>query len=126
MPARYPIGTRVPGTITSVTDFGVFVELEEGLEGLIHVSQLSNERVEYKGTRHASADFPARHRKAPEDRSWQEQIDHWESQIGELLFEFQRGDVRVFLRNTQLAEGAYAPLTRIYEASRDLDRVRST
>lgn len=43
---RYPIGQRVTGTITSVTDFGVFVEIEEGIEGLIHVSQLSTERVD--------------------------------------------------------------------------------
>jgi small subunit ribosomal protein S1 len=46
MPARYPVGSRVRGVVTSVTDFGVFVELEEGLEGLIHVSQLSTERVD--------------------------------------------------------------------------------
>jgi small subunit ribosomal protein S1 len=46
VPARYPVGSRVRGTVTSVTDFGVFVEIEEGLEGLIHVSQLSAERVE--------------------------------------------------------------------------------
>jgi small subunit ribosomal protein S1 len=46
MPQRYPVGSRVTGTVTSVTDFGVFVELEEGLEGLIHVSQLSTERVD--------------------------------------------------------------------------------
>jgi small subunit ribosomal protein S1 len=32
--------------VTSVTDFGVFVEIEEGIEGLIHVSQLSSERVD--------------------------------------------------------------------------------
>ncbi len=43
---RYPIGQRVIGTITSVTDFGVFVEIEEGIEGLIHVSQLSTERID--------------------------------------------------------------------------------
>jgi len=43
---RYPIGQRVTGTITSVTDFGVFVEIEEGIEGLIHVSQLSTERID--------------------------------------------------------------------------------
>jgi small subunit ribosomal protein S1 len=43
---RYPSGTRVKGPVTSVTDFGVFVELEEGIEGLIHVSQLSTERVD--------------------------------------------------------------------------------
>lgn len=43
---RYPIGTRVKGEVTSVPDFGVFVRLEEGVEGLIHVSQLSTERVD--------------------------------------------------------------------------------
>jgi len=43
---RYPAGSRAKGTVTTVTDFGVFIELEEGIEGLIHVSQLSNERVE--------------------------------------------------------------------------------
>lgn len=37
---RYPVGSRVKGTVTSIADFGVFVELEEGIEGLIHSSQL--------------------------------------------------------------------------------------
>jgi small subunit ribosomal protein S1 len=46
VPSRYPVGSRIRGTVTSVTDFGVFIEIEEGLEGLIHVSQLSTERVE--------------------------------------------------------------------------------
>jgi len=46
VPRRYPVGTRVKGAVTSLTDFGVFVELEEGVEGLIHVSQLSTERVD--------------------------------------------------------------------------------
>jgi small subunit ribosomal protein S1 len=46
VPRRYPVGTRVRGTVTSVTDFGVFAELEEGVEGLIHVSQLSTERID--------------------------------------------------------------------------------
>ena len=46
VPRRYPVGTRVKGAVTSLTDFGVFVELEEGVEGLIHVSQLSAERVD--------------------------------------------------------------------------------
>jgi small subunit ribosomal protein S1 len=34
----------VTGTVTNVTDFGVFVELEEGIEGLIHVSELSKDK----------------------------------------------------------------------------------
>ena len=43
---RYPLNTRVHGRVSSVADFGVFVEIEEGIEGLIHISQLSNERVD--------------------------------------------------------------------------------
>ena len=43
---RHPEGSRVNGTVTSIADFGVFVEIEEGIEGLVHVSQLSTERVE--------------------------------------------------------------------------------
>jgi small subunit ribosomal protein S1 len=46
MAQRFAVGTRVRGKVTTVTDFGVFVELEEGVEGLIHVSQLSHERIE--------------------------------------------------------------------------------
>ncbi len=38
---RYPAGTHVTGTVVSVTDFGAFVELEEDVEGLVHVSELS-------------------------------------------------------------------------------------
>jgi len=43
---RYPLNTRIHGKVSSVADFGVFVEIEEGIEGLIHISQLSNERVD--------------------------------------------------------------------------------
>ncbi len=38
---RFPIGGRVKGRVKSVTDYGAFVELEEGVEGLIHVSEMS-------------------------------------------------------------------------------------
>jgi small subunit ribosomal protein S1 len=38
---RYPIGARVQGRILSVTDYGAFVELEQGIEGLVHVSEMS-------------------------------------------------------------------------------------
>lgn len=40
VPSRYPVGNIVTGTITNVTDFGLFVEVEEGIEGLIHVTEL--------------------------------------------------------------------------------------
>jgi len=46
VPKRFAPGTRIHGKVTSVTEFGVFVELEEGIEGLVHVSQLSTERVD--------------------------------------------------------------------------------
>ena len=40
VPARYPVGNVITGTVTNVTDFGLFVEVEEGIEGLIHVTEL--------------------------------------------------------------------------------------
>jgi small subunit ribosomal protein S1 len=42
---RYPVGSVVEGKVTNVTDFGVFVEIEEGVEGLIHVSEISKEKI---------------------------------------------------------------------------------
>jgi small subunit ribosomal protein S1 len=41
LPAHYPVGARVRGRVVSLTDYGAFVELEEGVEGLIHVSEMS-------------------------------------------------------------------------------------
>ncbi|MGZ9143881.1 MAG: S1 RNA-binding domain-containing protein, partial [Candidatus Binatia bacterium] len=43
---KYPVGSKLKGQVTSVPDFGVFVRIDEGVEGLIHVSQLSTERVD--------------------------------------------------------------------------------
>jgi len=39
--AKYPVGSRLKGTVTNITDYGAFVELEPGVEGLIHVSEMS-------------------------------------------------------------------------------------
>jgi small subunit ribosomal protein S1 len=39
--AKYPVGTRLKGRVTNITDYGAFVELEPGIEGLIHVSEMS-------------------------------------------------------------------------------------
>jgi small subunit ribosomal protein S1 len=44
---RYPKGALVEGKVTNVTDFGAFVELEPGIEGLIHISELSWERISH-------------------------------------------------------------------------------
>jgi small subunit ribosomal protein S1 len=46
IPARYHIGDSVPGTVTKITNFGVFVSLEEGLEGLLHISELADHKVD--------------------------------------------------------------------------------
>ena len=43
---RYPTGSIISGKVTSVTDFGIFLEIEEGIEGLIHVSEISKEKIE--------------------------------------------------------------------------------
>lgn len=39
--AKYPVGTKVKGNIRNLVDYGVFVELEEGLDGLVHISDIS-------------------------------------------------------------------------------------
>jgi small subunit ribosomal protein S1 len=44
IPIKYKPGTRVTGTVTNVTDFGLFLELEEGIEGLVHVSEISGDK----------------------------------------------------------------------------------
>ena len=41
-PDRYPVGARVTGSVVRLMDFGAFVELEPGLEGLIHISEMSS------------------------------------------------------------------------------------
>ena len=39
--AKYPVGTKATGKVTNITDYGAFVELENGIEGLVHVSEIS-------------------------------------------------------------------------------------
>jgi small subunit ribosomal protein S1 len=39
--AKYPVGKKIRGTVTNITDYGAFVELEPGIEGLIHISEMS-------------------------------------------------------------------------------------
>ncbi len=46
LPEKYPPGTVVKGKITGVTDFGVFVEIEDGIEGLVHISELDYEHID--------------------------------------------------------------------------------
>ncbi len=39
--AKYPVGSKFTGTVTNITDYGAFVEMESGVEGLVHVSEMS-------------------------------------------------------------------------------------
>jgi len=43
--SKYSPGSNVSGKVTNITDFGIFVEIEEGIEGLVHISELSNKKV---------------------------------------------------------------------------------
>lgn len=53
---RVEVGQRLQGKVTQVKDFGVFVALDEGLEGLIHVSEISHERVGHPRERFSEGD----------------------------------------------------------------------
>ena len=44
---KYNVGARIKGPVTSVTDFGVFVEVEKGIEGLVHISDISWEKIKH-------------------------------------------------------------------------------
>ncbi len=39
--SKYPVGTRIQGKVVSITDYGAFVELEKGIEGLVHISEMT-------------------------------------------------------------------------------------
>ena len=44
---KYPVGSKHTGTVRNFTNFGVFVELEEGIDGLIHITDLSWARINH-------------------------------------------------------------------------------
>jgi small subunit ribosomal protein S1 len=47
---RYPVGSRVKGTVVNIMNYGAFVRLEEGIEGLIHISEMSwTKRIGHPG-----------------------------------------------------------------------------
>ncbi len=45
VPDKYPVDSLAEGVITNITDFGLFVEVEEGIEGLVHVSEISSKKI---------------------------------------------------------------------------------
>jgi len=46
LPTRYPRGTEITGSVSGTAEFGIFVEIEKGIEGLVHVSELAQDRPE--------------------------------------------------------------------------------
>ena len=51
----YPVGAIIEGKIKNITDFGVFIGIEEGIDGLIHVSDLSwTERIKHPAEKYAA------------------------------------------------------------------------
>ncbi len=44
---KYPPGTKIKGRVTNITDYGAFVEVEEGLEGLVHISEMSWTKIKH-------------------------------------------------------------------------------
>ncbi|MCA9503742.1 MAG: 30S ribosomal protein S1 [Spirochaetaceae bacterium] len=54
---RYPVGTRVSGQVRNITNFGIFVGLEEGIDGLVHVSDISwTEQIKHPSDRFEKGD----------------------------------------------------------------------
>jgi small subunit ribosomal protein S1 len=55
---RYPIGTRVSGEVRNITNFGVFIGLEEGIDGLVHVSDISwTEQIKHPSEKFKKGDM---------------------------------------------------------------------
>src|SRR3989454_9993732 len=46
LPGKYPVGSKIKGKVRNLTEFGAFVEVEEGIDGLIHISELDEKRVD--------------------------------------------------------------------------------
>jgi small subunit ribosomal protein S1 len=112
---RYPLNTRVSGTVSSVADFGVFVEIEEGIEGLIHISQLSNERVDKPSSLYKVGD---------KVDALVVQVDTRERRIGlsikALRQHEEREEMQAYLRRER--EGARFSLEDILNQELSLDR----
>jgi small subunit ribosomal protein S1 len=54
---KYPVGTRVRGTVRNITNFGLFIGLEEGIDGLVHVSDISwTEQIKHPGEKFKKGD----------------------------------------------------------------------
>ena len=76
---------------------------------------LQRRAIAYQGTWQTPHQFPGRAAPLPEGRDWPGQLAVWREQIEQLIEEYAGGDVRLFDADLDLAKGAYAPLSRVYE-----------
>jgi len=85
LPRKYSPGTNVEGTVTRITDFGIFIELEEGVEGLIHMSEVD-----------IDPDKRVKDVIKPGDRLWAKVIkmEPHEKKIGLSMKEYNREKIR--------------------------------
>jgi probable DNA repair protein len=79
------------------------------------IAAAGTEGPSYAGVWERAEDFPGRSARLPGGRTLAAQIEAWRAGIGQLLSEHASGDGRIFVADIELAEGAFAPLTRIYE-----------
>ena len=89
VPNRYPEGCTVTGKITNITDFGLFVEVEEGIEGLVHVSELTGKKG---GNKAASEAF----KEGQEIQAKVIRVSAEERRLGLSLKQFEEEDKKEF------------------------------
>lgn len=89
------------------------------------VVALQRGAVAYKGTWAGQEHFPGRATRFPGHRDWPGQLSVWRRQIEALVAEYAAGDARLFDAELELAKGAYAPLSRVYEYAADRQRRRA-
>lgn len=80
---------------------------------------LANRSVAFRGVTMAPDQFAKALRPIPDGRRWEEQLDIWRAQIQQLIREYASGDVRIFPDDCADAQGAFAPLTRVYACLSD-------
>jgi small subunit ribosomal protein S1 len=101
---RYPVGARVHGRVLSVTDYGAFVELEQGIEGLVHLSEMTwSKRLKHPSKLVKPAD-----------------------EVDTVVLSVNPADRRISLGMKQLMENPWENLTEKYPAGTQVEgRVRN-
>jgi probable DNA repair protein len=82
--------------------------------GAILTLSVQEDEAAYRGVATRPEQIAPTLRALPEQRSWAQQVELWRLQIRALVEDYARGDVRVYADDCAAAQGAYAPLTRVY------------